>query len=105
MPEWSNGAVSKTVDPFWIPGFESLSLRKPKRDKRYHCDTSCFFIVSTSLACEDAMEKQEWRLCALVESRVCKGPCGKQKGKATAKRSVAANPLTCEDAMKKQECA
>ena len=27
MPEWSIGAVSKTVVPFWNPGFESLSLR------------------------------------------------------------------------------
>ena len=27
MPEWSNGAVSKTVVPYGHPGFESLSLR------------------------------------------------------------------------------
>ena len=27
MPEWSIGAVSKTVVPFRYPGFESLSLR------------------------------------------------------------------------------
>ena len=27
MPEWSNGAVSKTVVRFAYPGFESLSLR------------------------------------------------------------------------------
>ena len=27
MPEWSIGAVSKTVVPFRHPGFESLSLR------------------------------------------------------------------------------
>lgn len=32
MPERSNGAVSKTVDPGnWIRGFESLSLRIKKR--------------------------------------------------------------------------
>ncbi len=30
MPERSNGAVSKTVDPRkGVPGFESLSFRKP----------------------------------------------------------------------------
>ena len=28
MPEWSIGAVSKTVVPFRHPGFESLSLRR-----------------------------------------------------------------------------
>ena len=28
MPEWSIGAVSKTVIPFGYPGFESLSFRK-----------------------------------------------------------------------------
>ena len=28
MPEWSIGAVSKTVVPFRYPGFESLSLRQ-----------------------------------------------------------------------------
>ena len=28
MPEWSIGAVSKTVVPFWNRGFESLSLRQ-----------------------------------------------------------------------------
>ena len=28
MPEWSIGAVSKTVKPFGFPGFESLSFRK-----------------------------------------------------------------------------
>tara|TARA_B100000749_G_scaffold121846_1_gene93108 strand:+ start:990 stop:1193 length:204 start_codon:yes stop_codon:yes gene_type:complete len=27
VPEWSNGAVSKTVVLFEYPGFESLSLR------------------------------------------------------------------------------
>ena len=27
MPEWSIGAVSKTVVPFRYPGFESLSFR------------------------------------------------------------------------------
>lgn len=27
MPEWSIGAVSKTVVPFWNRGFESLSFR------------------------------------------------------------------------------
>ena len=31
MPEWLNGAVSKTVELFFeFPGFESLSLRKTK---------------------------------------------------------------------------
>ena len=34
MPERSNGAVSKTVDPFTgVPGFESLSLRWIKKHK------------------------------------------------------------------------
>lgn len=36
MPEWSIGAVSKTVVPFRYPGFESLSFRnliRPKSDK------------------------------------------------------------------------
>ena len=28
MPEWSNGAVSKTVERIAFQGFESLSLRK-----------------------------------------------------------------------------
>ena len=28
VPEWSNGAVSKTVVRFAYPGFESLSLRQ-----------------------------------------------------------------------------
>ena len=28
MPEWSIGAVSKTVERFAFQGFESLSLRK-----------------------------------------------------------------------------
>lgn len=27
MPEWSNGAVSKTVERYAFQGFESLSLR------------------------------------------------------------------------------
>lgn len=31
MPEWTIGAVSKTVVPFGYQGFESLSLRKAKR--------------------------------------------------------------------------
>ena len=32
MPERSNGAVSKTVDPFTgVPGFQSLSLRKARK--------------------------------------------------------------------------
>ena len=34
MPEWSNGAVSKTVERFAFQGFESLSFRvggKPGR--------------------------------------------------------------------------
>ena len=30
MPEWSIGAVSKTVVPFRHPGFESLSFRSNK---------------------------------------------------------------------------
>ena len=30
MPEWSIGAVSKTVERFAFQGFESLSLRKKK---------------------------------------------------------------------------
>ena len=28
MPEWSNGAVSKTVERYAFQGFESLSLRQ-----------------------------------------------------------------------------
>ena len=28
VPEWSNGAVSKTVVRYAYPGFESLSLRQ-----------------------------------------------------------------------------
>lgn len=28
MPEWSNGAVSKTVERIAFQGFESLSLRE-----------------------------------------------------------------------------
>ena len=31
MPEWSIGAVSKTVERFAFQGFESLSLRKKKQ--------------------------------------------------------------------------
>ena len=31
MPEWLNGAVSKTVVRYAYRGFESLSLRVPKR--------------------------------------------------------------------------
>ena len=31
MPEWSIGAVSKTVERFAFQGFESLSLRKKKK--------------------------------------------------------------------------
>ena len=37
MPEWSIGAVSKTVERYALQGFESLSLRvggKPGRDSR-----------------------------------------------------------------------
>ncbi len=33
MPEWSIGAVSKTVVPSWDRGFESLSFRNLKRPK------------------------------------------------------------------------
>ena len=41
MPERSNGAVSKTVDPLTgVPGFESLSLRKTRKTKTF----SGFFI-------------------------------------------------------------
>ena len=31
MTEWSNVAVSKTVEPYGFPGFESLSLRHKSR--------------------------------------------------------------------------
>ena len=33
MPEWSIGAVSKTVERFAFQGFESLSLRKNKSER------------------------------------------------------------------------
>ena len=36
MPEWSIGAVSKTVVPFRYPGFESLSLRKIQAKCQYN---------------------------------------------------------------------
>ena len=40
MPEWSNGAVSKTVVRFAYPGFESLSLRHLVSEQSKFCRLS-----------------------------------------------------------------
>ena len=42
MPEWSIGAVSKTVIPFGYPGFESLSFRKQNK-QAFEISKACLF--------------------------------------------------------------
>ena len=43
MPEWSIGAVSKTVERFAFQGFESLSLRKKKQASEIQVLASFFW--------------------------------------------------------------
>ena len=46
MPEWSNGAVSKTVERIAFQGFESLSLRTSfQQNQRMLSEMMTFFFV------------------------------------------------------------
>lgn len=49
MPEWSIGAVSKTVVPFRHPGFESLSLRNKSLSNQAFVVSNHLTLVITTL--------------------------------------------------------
>ena len=45
MPEWSNGAVSKTVEPIWVPGVR-IPLSPPVPKTQRHGQCPCLFMTA-----------------------------------------------------------